>query len=217
MKKLILLILLLSSVFVSAEFELKVNDKKNDVSKTVLDFVFLEDNRNNITFDVHNTITQLQNSVINRVKFNNVGDSDDTFWNASSSTQRCNISQNTMPYENSGMTTYRFHLVDADNEYGKTDSLDTTYDGKSTVSVGDEAKVELNVYPNPAQNEIMVSTNSENGMFTMFDALGQKVIAVNMRGLTMIDVTSLNNGVYFYSFVSENGVVTKSKRLVIRK
>jgi len=84
-------------------------------------------------------------------------------------------------------------------------------------------KVEVsNLYPNPAKNTVSINYNlngAQNGQLEIYNILGSvvKIIKINeTNGRLSIDVSDLNNGVYFYSFIADDRIIT-SKRLVIQR
>ena len=84
-----------------------------------------------------------------------------------------------------------------------------------------KAKVS-NIYPNPARNTISLNydlNGAQYAQFEIYNILGSLVKTIEIEetsGLLNIDVTDLNNGVYFYSFIVNDKVIT-SKKLVIQR
>lgn len=64
----------------------------------------------------------------------------------------------------------------------------------------------ISIYPNPASTELIISSeNLSSIQFTLFDALGNVVLEDEMNnGDLSLDVSSLENGVYFLSTRSNN-------------
>ncbi|MGB0932760.1 MAG: T9SS type A sorting domain-containing protein [Lishizhenia sp.] len=114
----------------------------------------------------------------------------------------------------------RYYLT---NQFGiALDSVDVKFnvgnqDCSGTASLNDNEQVKIGVYPNPAQNQLTANAGSSKGIVNIYDALGQSVLKAQVYGATTLDVSNLNNGVYFYSFKSDKGVSSEAKRLVIRK
>jgi hypothetical protein len=72
------------------------------------------------------------------------------------------------------------------------------------------------IYPNPAQNNFVIETNAiEKQMIFIFDVNGKLVFNQFIYGKTIIDVSSLNAGVYSLNITSSEG--TQTKKLVIVK
>lgn len=95
-------------------------------------------------------------------------------------------------------------------------SLDNTADLASTAMFSE-------AYPMPASNvvnfdyDLPASTN--NAMLVIYNMMGQEVIRHDISGISgkaSINVSDLNDGIYFYSFVI-NGKTEKSSKIVVRK
>ena len=77
-----------------------------------------------------------------------------------------------------------------------------TFDGKSGV----------NIYPNPATNKVYIErTNNEAMKVSLFDMLGRQVNAtINSENKkTEIDVSGLNEGIYFVKVQTSKGIINK--------
>ncbi|MDZ4683137.1 MAG: Ig-like domain-containing protein [Saprospiraceae bacterium] len=71
---------------------------------------------------------------------------------------------------------------------------------------------QVKVYPNPASNFLNVYLNGGYEMeeLTLSNITGQQLFHANLSGKrTMIDVNALENGLYFLTIRSNNGIVTK--------
>jgi len=86
-----------------------------------------------------------------------------------------------------------------------------------------KAKAQVsNIYPNPARNTVSLNYDLNGAQYAQLEIhniLGSLVKTVEIdktSGLLNIDVTDLNNGVYFYSFIVDDKVIT-SKKLVIQR
>lgn len=115
---------------------------------------------------------------------------------------------------------YRYFVVD---DFGtEIDSVDVKYvigtANECFLSAQEEKTPEINVYPNPAQNELNISLDySGNDFgFKIVDILGNVVYNETKVSSGKIDLSHLNSGVYFYSLVKE-GEAVKTKRLVVKK
>ena len=88
---------------------------------------------------------------------------------------------------------------------------------KDTLSVIENSDVTLQIYPNPANNQISINSNSNSqiGQVEIYNLLGAKVdeVAVNNHE-AVIDVSTLKAGTYFFKIYADSGVSTKkiSKR-----
>jgi hypothetical protein len=81
----------------------------------------------------------------------------------------------------------------------------------------------LNVFPNPATDKLNISFNStvsDNFQFTLFDITGKTLINQNIKSTigenkTTIDVSELDNGIYFYTI--SNSIISQSNKIIINK
>lgn len=104
-----------------------------------------------------------------------------------------------------------------------TAHVDVTF---STWATGIESsKIENNyieAYPNPAQNSINIAYNSlnpQNTIIAVYNVLGKKVKEItklNKDGVSNIDITSFEAGVYFYSMIVSNKTVITKKFMVTK-
>ncbi len=68
-----------------------------------------------------------------------------------------------------------------------------------------KSTLELDVYPNPAFNSIKLSCNNNISSYRVYNSLGMLQFSDNAQGSTVerLDVSSLNNGVYFIEVTTE--------------
>lgn len=86
-----------------------------------------------------------------------------------------------------------------------------------SVSVNENEELSFAVYPNPANNIINISTKGTDGtsVIRITDVLGKVVLQETISENKQLDVSEFKNGVYLINVI-ENGVSTKSKRIVVR-
>ncbi len=88
------------------------------------------------------------------------------------------------------------------------------YDQLTSIQNISEQAV-LNIYPNPAQNEINLRVTPElSGKLILTDISGRLIlekIAIPVNGLITLDITDLTSGMYFISF---NNVISKSIKFI---
>ena len=89
-----------------------------------------------------------------------------------------------------------------------SDCIDKDYQG-----VGENDIVDVAVYPNPAQNLIIIRANDDSPLqrIDLYDVTGQIVITSTE---TEIDVSELESGIYFVNILTEKGPVTKKISVV---
>ena len=63
------------------------------------------------------------------------------------------------------------------------------------------------MYPNPVSNELVINSSAKVKEVTITSMLGQLVgtYSLNSNGRTSINTSALGNGMYFVTFVGENG------------
>lgn len=71
-----------------------------------------------------------------------------------------------------------------------------------------EKEVELTIYPNPAKNELIVKTLSENVTYTIFNLLGNKVLSNDLID-GKIDISILPEGAYILELNADNKTIRK--------
>jgi Secretion system C-terminal sorting domain len=86
-----------------------------------------------------------------------------------------------------------------------------------SVSIDENEELSFAVYPNPANDVINISTKGTDGNSTIriTDVLGKVVLQESINENKKLDVSDFKNGVYLINVI-ENGISTKSKRIVVR-
>jgi hypothetical protein len=78
----------------------------------------------------------------------------------------------------------------------------------------------MNVYPNPASDQVTFSTTlKSNGRLFITDGAGRLIHAENISsGINRIDFSLLNleNGIYFYTLKAEDGSILRGKFSVLK-
>lgn len=85
------------------------------------------------------------------------------------------------------------------------------------LSLADNDRTKVTLYPVPASNELFVEMDTiEDYTFTVYNSVGQqiKLNATQVGNKVSFDVQHLNNGVYFLQF--ENGQTKDSRRFVVK-
>ena len=69
----------------------------------------------------------------------------------------------------------------------------------------------ISIYPNPVKDNLFINSEIETEEIVVFDALGrqQDNKTTGLQGMTSIDVSDLNSGIYFVKIKTNNGVVMK--------
>lgn len=75
----------------------------------------------------------------------------------------------------------------------------------------------INVYPNPSQGDLSVTSNLKDCIFEVYDITGRNVLTQKLNeNETKVNVSSLNNGTYLYK-ISKNGKTVKADKLILNK
>jgi hypothetical protein len=115
---------------------------------------------------------------------------------------------------NAGCAQYRYYVIDESDT--KLDSVDVKY--CSTVSIEEESKVDISVFPNPASTivNVVLASDDSNVEIRLHNILGEVVYSNAITsGVNEISVADLPNGVYFYAIL-DSGNVIETKKLVVR-
>ncbi len=116
-----------------------------------------------------------------------------------------------------GVAMYRYYIID---DMGtQLDSVDVRF--TSTVGIEDPKEVTFSAYPNPASNifNIEMSDNADGDIYQLniHNIMGQIVMhGLLTDGKNTVNVSTLKNGVYFYSILKNNKAL-ETKKVVIRK
>ena len=102
--------------------------------------------------------------------------------------------------------------IDSDNELES--SLTKAIEFDSNLDLENDMLIDVDVYPNPAQNEFHInfgSNNTDNIQIELKNSLGQLVNKIHLKGKNQadIDISSLESGVYFLNIGFGNKNITK--------
>ncbi|MBA2613949.1 MAG: T9SS type A sorting domain-containing protein [Bacteroidetes bacterium] len=96
-------------------------------------------------------------------------------------------------------------ITSSGNRLINTTELNQTKEALSTL-----------VYPNPAGNEITISTDVEGAKLLIFNIMGQVILESDLTTLTKVNVDELKNGTYIYKIVKDAKII-KADKLIISK
>ncbi len=117
-----------------------------------------------------------------------------------------------------GTATWDVNEWNIDNDAGAGDgalNVDGGFDpgvwiGADTAGVENESFVTLNMYPNPANDVLNISSQSTINTVEIFNVLGQKVITMQVEDKSAeINVSNLNAGIYLIKYEINNSTSTK--------
>jgi len=115
-------------------------------------------------------------------------------------------SSGTITVNVSGAFTLKFVQANSSSGQIAIDNIEwTTYTGASAMPK-ETSVVEYKVFPNPVTDELtVISNNSGNNQYVLIDMLGKTIERGIFSNEKHINVSNLNNGMYFIKIVDENG------------
>lgn len=78
----------------------------------------------------------------------------------------------------------------------------------------EENEVSFGIYPNPAESELNINSNAASYEYQMINSVGQVVMSGVANGNVKLNVSELNNGVYFLKVVANGN--TSIEKVVIK-
>jgi len=93
--------------------------------------------------------------------------------------------------------------------------IDNVLFRKASLSINASNIDNLKIYPNPASEQLNISSDVAIKFISIVNSLGQNVLSLNTDTVnTVIDISTLNKGVYSITTITENGLSTS--KLVIQ-
>lgn len=71
-------------------------------------------------------------------------------------------------------------------------------------------------FPNPAEGYFELNPNDEIKQINLYNSIGQKVETYDYEALKKYDVSRLPNGLYLIEFISREGKILKTKRMIVK-
>ena len=93
------------------------------------------------------------------------------------------------------------------------DDVEITCTTCTPLSIEDQKPFDFSVYPNPAKNEIKISTQVQLQNAKMYNLIGKTVLNIEQPS-NRINVSSLNNGIYIMALTSKEGAVVNKKIII---
>lgn len=87
---------------------------------------------------------------------------------------------------------------------------------QSTASINEfELNNSVNIFPNPANDMLTISnTMIEKGQYQIFTVDGSEVLNGRINGITILDIGTLNKGLYFVTVLDQKGQIVAVKKMV---
>lgn len=96
------------------------------------------------------------------------------------------------------------------------DTIHVVEEENQRVEIPVEIQNNINVFPNPTQNNFTVEViNEENQQLLLFDAIGNQILQQTINCTTTIDVSQLANGTYYIHV--NNSLGANTQKLIIRR
>jgi hypothetical protein len=119
---------------------------------------------------------------------------------------------NDLPEESSLLVNYCFWIEGSPEDEVCTDLI---YTNKEMYVSSSDISFIPEIFPNPVANELKINVKEGvDSEFILFDMLGNKVLHKNMQISSVINMSSLESGIYFYSFRVQ-GDFSEVQKLVV--
>lgn len=87
-------------------------------------------------------------------------------------------------------------------------------DPMSSSSIFEQKELEAIIYPNPTNSAVTIRTSSNSKVYYMLkDISGNLLLSDSFLHNTVVDLSNLNEGIYFVTLIDDNGLVSVKKIL----
>ena len=85
------------------------------------------------------------------------------------------------------------------------------------VGIDELSRWEMNLYPNPASDQVIVESNIQSGVIEVYDASGRVVLseAINQNRIH-VNVSQFESGMYQFVITGPNGESTVGRVMISR-
>lgn len=91
-------------------------------------------------------------------------------------------------------------------------------DVQISTSIDEFDNIKVSVYPNPVQNFINFEVNANNYSVRIVDITGKTVNnTISTSSKHRVNTANLNNGIYFYTIINNNGSIITTNKFVVAK
>lgn len=103
--------------------------------------------------------------------------------------------------------------IDANVTYYRLKQFD--FNGSMTtsnaISILGKGQINVSVFPNPAQNDVVISTNESFSEIQVVDIRGNRVKTKTFPSTNqaMINVSDLNDGIYYFNIITKNNAIVE--------
>lgn len=122
------------------------------------------------------------------------------------------VKANTTEKSYSHNNTSDFCIVKVETLYENMQSVSVVKVYSEEDSVEEENNITVNIYPNPADNTIFVEGCENINSINIYNVLGAKVYekqTIENNNKNIIDITNLQNGIYFLNINTDKGNIVK--------
>lgn len=109
-----------------------------------------------------------------------------------------------------GVYYFGFNYIDGDPWMLRVDDLSITLQSTLSASEVEHLKNDVEVYPNPATDDLLVKNSQKNTGAEILDISGRVVLSLEKIN-EKIDVSQLVKGTYFLVIKNEDGTLSKTK------
>ena len=81
----------------------------------------------------------------------------------------------------------------------------------SAISIVGKGQIDVSVFPNPAQKDVVVSMNESFSEIQVVDIIGNVVKTKKIASTTqaMISVSDLKDGIYYFNIITKNSAIVE--------
>ncbi|MFT6923402.1 MAG: hypothetical protein ACJA1C_002415 [Crocinitomicaceae bacterium] len=81
----------------------------------------------------------------------------------------------------------------------------------NSISILGKGQIDVSVFPNPAQNDVVISTNESFSEIQVVDIRGNRVKTKKFPSTNqaMINVSDLNDGIYYFNIITKNNAIVE--------
>lgn len=109
-----------------------------------------------------------------------------------------------------GLGWYQYKAIMSANSMGSFDLFIFSIVSSTTEIENNPLSASMNMYPNPAGNEVTIASLNNMQSIRVMNCLGQTVLNNTAEGLIhTMNTSQLNNGVYLVEIQTEKGLITK--------
>jgi hypothetical protein len=114
-----------------------------------------------------------------------------------------------------GLTPYTTAYYTGTNLYDCGFSNRQGISGQEALTDEDIAASGIQIYPNPAQNDLFIKMEAEDCNLIITDISGRTVLTKPLTATNKLDLSALNNGIYFFRIMNADQTVIKTEKIIV--